>query len=51
MLASLCWARSIVLGKATLRQIYFELMTCIRLIVIGTVAMLIIISSGDFSDI
>ena len=51
MLASFCWASSIVLEKATLRQIYFELMTCIRLIVIGTVAMLIIISSGNFSDI
>ena len=34
-----------------MKQIPFELMTCIRLIVTGTVALLIITSSGNFSDI
>lgn len=51
LLASFCWGSSTVLGKATLRQIYFKLMTCIRLIVTGTVAMLIVISYRNFSDI
>ena len=51
MLASFCWGSSTVLGKAALKQISFELMTCIRLIVTGTVALLIITSSGNISDI
>ena len=51
LLASFCWGSSTVLGKAALKQISFELMTCIRLIVTGTVALLIITSSGNISDI
>ena len=51
LLASFCWGSSTVLGKAALKQIPFELMTCIRLIVTGTVALLIITSSGNISDI
>ena len=51
LLASFCWGSSTVLGKDALKQIPFELVTCIRLIVTGTVALLIITSSGNFSDI
>lgn len=51
LLASFFWGSSTVLGKAALKQIPFELMTCIRLIVTGTVALLIITSSGNISDI
>ena len=51
LLASFCWGSSTVLGKAALKQIPFELMTCIRLIVTGTVALFIVISSENFSDI
>ena len=51
LLASFLWGSSTVLGKAALKQIPFELMTCIRLIVTGTVALLIITSSGNISDI
>ena len=51
LLASFCWGSSTVLGKAALKQIPFELMTCIRLIVTGTVALLIITSSGNISDL
>jgi drug/metabolite transporter (DMT)-like permease len=51
LLASFCWGSSTVLGKAALKQIPFELMTCIRLIVTGTVALLIITSSGNISNI
>ena len=51
LLASFCWGSSTVLGKTALKQIPFELMTCIRLIVTGTVALLIITSSGNLSDI
>jgi len=51
MLASFCLGSSTILGKAALKQIPSELMTCIRLIVTGTVAILIVISSGNFSDI
>ena len=51
LLASFCWGSSTVLAKAALKQIPFELMTCIRLIVTGTVALLIITSSGNISDI
>ena len=51
LLASFCWGSSTLLGKAALNQISFELMTCIRLIVTGTVALLIITSSGNISDI
>ena len=51
LLSSFCWGSSTIFGKATLKQIPFELMTCIRLIVTGVVALLIIISSGNFSDI
>lgn len=51
LLASFCWGSSTVLGKAALKQIPFELMTCIRLIVTGTVALLIITSSGNISDV
>ena len=51
LLASFCWGSSTVLGKAALKQVPFELVTCIRLIVTGTVALLIITSSGNFSDI
>ena len=50
LLASFCWGSSTVLGKDALKQIPFELVTCIRLIVTGTVALLIITSSGNFSD-
>ena len=51
LLASFFWGSSTVLGKAALKQIPFELMTCTRLIVTGTVALLIITSSGNISDI
>ena len=51
LLASFCWGSSTVLGKAALKQIPFELMTCIRLIVTGTVALLIITFSGNISDV
>ena len=51
LLASFLWGSSTVLGKAALKQIPFELMTCIRLIVTGTVALLIITSSGNISDV
>ena len=51
LLASFCWGSSTVLGKTALKQIPFELVTCIRLIVTGAVALLIITSSGNFSDI
>ena len=51
LLASFCWGSSTVLGKAALKQIPFELMTCTRLIVTGTVALLIITSSGNISDL
>ena len=51
LLASFCWGSSTVLGKDALKQIPFELVTCIRLIVTGTVALFIITSSGNFSDI
>ena len=51
LLASFCWGSSTVLGKAALKQIPFEIMTCIRLIVTGTVALLIITLSGNISDI
>ena len=51
LLASFCWGSSTVLGKAALKQIPFELVTCIRLIVTGTVALLIITSSGNLSEI
>ncbi len=51
MLASFCWGSSTVLRKAALKQIPFKLMTCIRLIVTGAIALLIIISFGNFSDI
>ena len=51
LLASFCWGSSTVLGKAALEQVPFELMTSIRLIVTGTVALLIITSSGNISDI
>ena len=51
LLASFCWGSSTVLGKAALKQIPFELMTCMRLIVTGTVALLIITSSGKISNI
>ena len=51
LLASLCWGSSAVLGKAVLKQVPFELSTCIRLTITGTVLLLIITSSGDISDI
>ena len=51
LLASFCWGSSTVLGKAALKQISFELMTCIKFIVTETVALLIIISSENFSNI
>ena len=51
MLASFRWGNSTILRKAALKQIPFELMTCIKLIVTGTVALLIIISSGNFFNI
>ena len=51
LLASFFWGSSTVLGKAALKQIPFELMTCIRLIITGTVALLIITSSGNISNI
>ena len=51
LLESFCWGSYTVLGKAALKQIPFEPMTCIRLIVTGTVALLIIISYGNSSDI
>ena len=51
LLASFFWGSSTVLGKAALKQVPFELMTCIRLIVTGTVALLIITSSGNISDV
>ena len=51
LLASFCWGSSTVLGKAALKQIPFQIMTCIRLIVTGTVALLIITSSGNISDL
>ena len=50
LLASFCWGSSTVLGKDALKQIPFELVTCIRLIVTGTVALIIITLSGNFSD-
>ena len=50
LLASFFWCSSTVLGKAALKQIPFELMTCIRLIVTGTVAVLIITSWGNISE-
>ena len=51
LLASFFWGSSTVLGKAALKQIPFELMTCTRLIVTVTVALLIITSSGNISGI
>ena len=51
LLASFCWGSSTVLGKAALEQVPFELMTSIRLIVTGTVALVIITSLGNISDI
>ena len=51
LLASFCWGSSTALGKAALKQIPFELVTCIRLTITGTVALLIITSSGNISDI
>tara|TARA_Y100001970_G_C14200229_1_gene840672 strand:- start:315 stop:1202 length:888 start_codon:yes stop_codon:yes gene_type:complete len=49
-LASFCWGSSTVLGKNALKQIPFELVTSIRLLVTGIIALLIIASSGTFSD-
>ena len=51
MLASFCWGSSTVLGKSALKQVPFELMTCIRLIITGTIALIIITLSGNISDI
>jgi len=51
LLASFCWRSSTVLGKAALKQIHFKLITCMRLIVTGFVALLIITSSGNISDL
>ena len=51
LLASFCWGSSTVLGKSALKQVPFELMTCIRLIITGTIALIIITLSGNISDI
>lgn len=51
LLASFCWGSSTVLGKHALRQLPFELVTGMRLLITAIMALIVIAYLGNISDV